>query len=45
MFNIKEIINKILNRSNDINQTEYTVPLSEDGKKQFPIYSPLKGKF
>lgn len=44
MFNIKEIINKILNRSNDINQTEYTVPLTEDGKKQFPIYSPLKGK-
>lgn len=44
MFNIKEIINKILNRNNDVNQTEYTLPLTEDGKKQFPIYSPLKGK-
>lgn len=44
MFNIKEMINKVLNKGNDISKTEYTLPLNEDGKKQIPIYSPLKGK-
>lgn len=44
MFNIKNIINKVLNKSDDINKTEYNLSLSEDGKKQCPIYSPLKGK-
>jgi PTS system beta-glucosides-specific IIC component len=44
MFNIKEIINKILNKSDDVNKTKYTLPVREDGKKQLPIYSPLKGK-
>lgn len=44
MFNIKEKINKFINGGNDISKTEYTLPLREDGRKQFPIYSPLKGK-
>lgn len=44
MFNIKNIINKIFDKNDDINKIEYTLPLSEEGKKQFPIYSPLKGK-
>ena len=44
MFNIKEIFSKILNKNDDLNKNQYTLPLREDGKKQFPIFSPLKGE-
>jgi len=44
MFNIKEIFNKITNNNDNSNRIQYTLPLREDGKKQFPIWSPLKGK-
>ena len=33
MFNIKEIFSKILNKNDDSNKNQYTLPLREDGKK------------
>jgi len=44
MFNIKGIFNKMTNKNDNSNEIHNTLPLREEEKRQFHIWSPLKGK-